>query len=524
MNSKLFIYFTLFCLAILRCSSPTDPEIELPNASITIIYPTENISFSEITSVDFAIETDKALVGTVEFWFDSEKQSYLTTLFDTSFYITRYTFNNFPDFQKFGKHSIELKLLDEKNNLISNEKIDGISKPKLYPPTFLNNEFNLIWSQYLGANFLRYEIFESESESMENARKIFETLQDINTKLVINGIGKNFRAYYQMLTYTATDTIISEIVCGSSYPKIVYTAIGDNIGNIIYNFELFSVDIDGKNNFQITNNTIEDVTPEFSPSGNEIVYISDREVCSINLNGTNHKHLSYRISDDRYPKYSKDGTKIFFLSQRESGINLFSMNNDGSEAFNVTKMANVIDEYDISPDETKIVFQYYDNQSDIWDIGIINSDGTNFINLTDNSTFESAYSPRFSSNGQYIAFESYKNNKSDIIFLSLQDTTKVNLTEEFVNNANNPQFSPDGSVILFYSTYGIYILDVNSMNITRIIDDNRARFPKFSPDGDEIVYTSEFNIFIANSDGTSIRQLTNDRSRLNQNPTFQPIQ
>ena len=146
---------------------------------------------------------------------------------------------------------------------------------------------------------------------------------------------------------------------------------------------------------------------------------------------------------------------------------------------------------------------------------------SNFRNLTYGP--EENYDPEFSPDGLKIVYESRSQSVTDLIFMNIEDTSKTNLTESFEYVAKDPKFSPDGNKIIFHSTYGIYIVDLPTMNISHIIDDNRVFSAQFSPDGTKILFVSDFNIYLANADGGNLIQLTSNKDALNQNPQFQPL-
>lgn len=80
-----------------------------------------------------------------------------------------------------------------------------------------------------------------------------------------------------------------------------------------------------------------------------------------------------------------------------------------------------------------------------------------------------------------------------------------------------PSWSPDGSKIVFLSAIfdtsdelpiatdqGIYVMDADGKNRTKVIDPPGARSPSWSPDGKRIVYAVIAGIFVVGADGTNL--------------------
>ena len=107
--------------------------------------------------------------------------------------------------------------------------------------------------------------------------------------------------------------------------------------------------------------------PMVSPDGTKILFEcgpafnSPLQVCEVNSNGTGFKYLTSvqgAASSDAH--WSSDESKIIFDSTRAGGVNLFSMNPNGSDVTQLTQFAEPLEGQDAgySPDGSSIVFEW----------------------------------------------------------------------------------------------------------------------------------------------------------------------
>jgi TolB protein len=150
------------------------------------------------------------------------------------------------------------------------------------------------------------------------------------------------------------------------------------------NWEIYVMDASGLNQTNLTNNPSADLTPEWSPDGNRLVFASDRdgdlEVYAVNADGTNQVNLSNNPGqDDSQADWSPDGTKIALVSPTTPGrLDIFVMDLDGSNRTNVTENTNGGQQPDWSPDGTKIAYYGVDQQFPVFDpeIFVVDAEGT----------------------------------------------------------------------------------------------------------------------------------------------------
>ncbi len=219
--------------------------------------------------------------------------------------------------------------------------------------------------------------------------------------------------------------------------------------------------------------------------------------------------------------------------------------------------------------DTKIAFVLKKGQTS--SIYTINFDGTDLARVTNHQSL--TLSPRWSPDGKYISFTSYKDGNPDLyikainsakaekvagfeginlsgswsndgkkLLLTLSKDGNENLYIMDINNRNlkrltknfaidvSPTWSPDNRKIAFVSNRSgspqIYIMDADGNNVKRLTyDGNYNTSPSWSPRGDRIAYegliNSRFQIFSVNEDGSNPLQLTFDNMN-HESPSWSP--
>ena len=115
--------------------------------------------------------------------------------------------------------------------------------------------------------------------------------------------------------------------------------------------------------------------------------------------------------------------------------------------------------------------------------------------------------PAWSPDGTKIAFklsvERFPGNYelSDIWTMNADGTGKVNLTDTLGVSETQPNWSPDGSKIVYGSGVdGIVVMDADGGNKTPIA--SPGGFPVWSPDGTRVLYTDSTELLTVDPDGT----------------------
>ncbi len=163
------------------------------------------------------------------------------------------------------------------------------------------------------------------------------------------------------------------------------------------NLEIYLMNPDGSGQVNITRNSAKDVMPCWSPDSSKIYFSSDRdkncEIYVMKSDGSSPSNLTKNNGgDDEAPSCSPDGKKIVFHSSRDKNYEIYIMDANGSNQKNLSNNQISGDQFPCwSPDGNKIAFmsnRSTSGEETYWEICVMNSDGTNMVNITSNSLWD----------------------------------------------------------------------------------------------------------------------------------------
>ncbi|RKN83429.1 hypothetical protein D7Z94_06300 [Ulvibacterium marinum] len=200
----------------------------------------------------------------------------------------------------------------------------------------------------------------------------------------------------------------------------------------------------------------------WSPDSKQIVYSKvdtksapyfqgDLEIFVMHIDGTRDVNISNTKGADSGAKWSPSGERILFSSDRTGNSDIYSMDVDGKNLKNLTHTPN-IDEFgpSWSPNSKQIAFHTMKRNtgSQYIDLCVMDTDGSNKRNLTNNHTakrnafvpyYDGAspifYQTTWSPNGKEIAFSSKRNSENFEIFII--SANGKNLRQLTTNGTNN---------------------------------------------------------------------------------------
>lgn len=267
------------------------------------------------------------------------------------------------------------------------------------------------------------------------------------------------------------------------------TAIGGGSGELLFyrfvdgqsNSVLFNITTHAES--QLTIDPGNDFQLDWSSDGERIAFHSDRngnmEIYTMNADGNQRTNISNNTAVDETPSWSLDASQIAFHSDRSGSFEIYVMDADGGNPRVLTNSPdfdNLVPAW--SPDGHQIAFET--NRDGNFEIYVMNSDGSNPRRLTNNPGHD--FSPSWSPDSGQITFESYRNGVQNIYIMDVDGRNQVNITGAIVtlNEISTtrldrfPAWSPDSNFIAFQSSingqFDIFIVDTDGDNLQRITD------------------------------------------------------
>jgi hypothetical protein len=307
--------------------------------------------------------------------------------------------------------------------------------------------------------------------------------------------------------------------------QITYNSLsalsGSANGTATSSYNLWTMLSGGTSPTHLTSNTSasldSDTQPQFSPDGSKIVFASKMALSGsangtasgsyniwiVNSDGTSLTHLTANTNtglDSIQPVFGTSNSVVYFISKTATNgtdngtpmtaYNIWKVNTDGTSRTLLTSHNSVGDDctdLSVSPDGSLLVYASMANLGgptvhsyNIWSIG---TNGSNDGNLTsETATGHDSRHPQFSPDGSEIVFQSLKplstngatTSSYNIWTMSYTGSSQVSLTTNTAASLDsiNPSYSSDNSLIIFSSKMNIGNTTANSYNIWTMKSNN----------------------------------------------------
>ena len=268
------------------------------------------------------------------------------------------------------------------------------------------------------------------------------------------------------------------------------------IGRIIFTCtrgdynQLCLTNADGTGYQQLTNVEANNYYPVYSPQGGSIVYASNQNGGVFDLflfvfEGSRLIRLTNFIGNVVSPSFSPDGQKILFANRAGEGpTSLWTVDNTGENAILLYAGPNTIVAADWSPDGQTIAFAMAASKPDEYEIFLMKADGTGVQQLT-NGLPGIGGSIDWSPDGKYLLIYAGPLGNKNIFRIDIGAKTATQLTNGGNNAASS--YSPDGQWIAFNSLRNnnqadIFIMRPDGTGLRQVTDNPEPDWqPQWEP-------------------------------------------
>jgi TolB protein len=245
------------------------------------------------------------------------------------------------------------------------------------------------------------------------------------------------------------------------------------------------MDQDGANVRILTRGSDLVLTPRFSPSTQEITYMSfvnaQPRVYLLNIETSQREVVGDFKNMSFAPRFSPDGHRVIMSLQEGSNSNLFVLDLRSKQKIQLTSGPSIDTGPSYSPDGARICFESDRGGSQQIYVMSSNGQGAKRISFGEGNYSTPVWSPR----GDIIAFTKFGRGNFAIGTMKPDGSGERILTEGFHNEG--PTFAPNGRVLMFFRDPGgnggpsLYTVDITGRNEQRVPTPGFASDPAWSP-------------------------------------------
>jgi len=304
--------------------------------------------------------------------------------------------------------------------------------------------------------------------------------------------GKSFTTNlnnWRRVSHLVADEVYKRLTGEDGYfdTRIVYIS---EYGPALHRIKRMAImDQDGANHRYLTDGAFLALTPRFSPTSQQVIYMSYEsnipKVFMINVD-TLQRHLIGDFPGMSFaPRFSPDGKSVIMSVSIDGDSSIYTMDLKTKAKHRLTNTDAIDTSPCYSPDGKNIVFN--SDRGGSQQLYVMNSDGSNIkrISFGDGRYGTPVWSPR----GDLIAFTKMHENTFYIGVMRPDGSGERLLTESFLDEG--PTWSPNGRVIMFARqtpTYGdrggkwsIHSIDLTGYNERLVPTPQEASDPAWSP-------------------------------------------
>ena len=259
-------------------------------------------------------------------------------------------------------------------------------------------------------------------------------------------------------------------------------------------WDLYLCDADGAH-LQLTRHRALDFNAAFSPDGQKIAFVSERdgnmEIWTMNIDGSDRQRLTNEFALDDHPTWSPDGWHIAFVSTRQAAPAgqawnaIYVMETDGTNVRRISPADAADYSPAWSPSGDLIALASGSGRSGQSDIYVMKPDGQGRRFVVQNGGW-----PAFIDDGQAIAFHRKREGDRWDVWRVNSDGSQL---KRLAKNASMPYATADGRkmTLVLHGDYHqqIGVLDVETGTLEEITKEQTDHWnPTISRDGQKVIY------------------------------------
>ncbi len=292
---------------------------------------------------------------------------------------------------------------------------------------------------------------------------------------------------WRRIAHMIADSVYERLTCEKGYfdTRVVFVDETGPAQNRVKRLAI--MDQDGANVRLLTQGKELVLTPRFSPTNQEITYMSytsdQPKVFIMNLESGRRELVGDFPGMTFAPRFSPDGQRVVMsLGTPDGRSSIYEMDLRTRQPRRLTESSGIDTSPSYSPDGRQIVFE--SDRDGTQKLYVMNADGSGAhpISLGGGSYSTPVWSPR----GDYIAFTQQAGGRFLIGVMKPDGSGERVLTEGFHNEG--PTWAPNGRVLMFWrdsqSTSGgpkIYSVDITGFNERQVTTPSFASDPAWSP-------------------------------------------
>ena len=270
----------------------------------------------------------------------------------------------------------------------------------------------------------------------------------------------------------------------------------EHIGRLIFTCtrgdynQLCMINADGTGFQQLTELEAHSYYPVYSPLGGSVAYASNQnggvyDLFLFMFDGARLFRLTEQIGNVLSPSFSPDGSRILFANRAAEGpTSLWTIDTTGENADLLYAAPNTIVSADWAPVGNRIAFAMAVDQPEAYEVFIMNDDGTNIQQLTRGLPGIGG-SLDWSPDGKSLLIFAGPAGDKNIFLVNVDAQTAAQLTNGGNNAASS--FSPDGQWIAFNSLRNndqadIFIMRPDGTDVRQVTSDPEPDWqPQWEP-------------------------------------------